>query len=73
MGHDGARGASAVREGGGYVIVQDERTSIVYGMPHAALVAAGADAIAPLERVAEAVASGLRARGAASPTVGQCA
>ncbi|MEP7380116.1 MAG: chemotaxis-specific protein-glutamate methyltransferase CheB, partial [Gemmatimonadota bacterium] len=63
MGHDGARGARAVREAGGYVVVQDESTSIVYGMPQAALAAAGADAIASLDRVAEAVARGLRARG----------
>lgn len=63
MGHDGALGARAVRERGGYLVVQDEDSSIVYGMPHAALVAAGADAIAPLGEIAGAVAHGLRARG----------
>jgi two-component system chemotaxis response regulator CheB len=73
MGHDGAHGACAVREGGGFVIVQDERTSIVYGMPQAALSAAGADAIAPLHRVAEVIAIGLRARGVATPMAGLCA
>lgn len=64
MGHDGALGARAVRGRGGFLIVQDEDTSIVYGMPHAALVAAGADMIAPLDGIARAVATGLCARGA---------
>lgn len=63
MGHDGAAGARAVRARGGYVVVQDEKTSIVYGMPQAALSVAGADAIAPLDRVAGAIADGLRLRG----------
>ncbi len=72
MGHDGALGARAVRERGGYLVVQDESTSIVYGMPQAALAAAGADAIAPLDRVAGAIHLGLRARGASVPLVAVC-
>jgi len=63
MGQDGAAGARAVRAHGGYVVVQDEKTSIVYGMPHAALALAGSHAIAPLEGVADAIADGLRLRG----------
>ncbi len=63
MGHDGAEGARAVRRGGGYLIVQDEKTSIVYGMPHAALDAAGADAVAPLHGIGTAIARALLARG----------
>lgn len=63
MGHDGAEGARVVRQGGGYVIVQDAQTSIVYGMPQAALAAAGADTIAPLHDIAAAIARGLLARG----------
>lgn len=63
MGQDGARGARVVREGGGFLVVQDERTSIVYGMPQQALALAGADVVAPLDDVANAIAIGLRARG----------
>ena len=63
MGQDGARGARAVREAGGFVVVQDERTSIVFGMPQAALVSAGADIVAPLGDIAVAIAAGLHARG----------
>lgn len=63
MGHDGATGARRVREAGGYVVVQDEPTSIVFGMPYAALQAGGADETAPLSEVAAAITRALRARG----------
>ncbi len=36
MGRDGARGASLVEKAGGRVLVQDEETSVIYGMPRAA-------------------------------------
>jgi len=66
MGHDGADGARAVRTRGGMVVVQDEATSVVHGMPHAALVAAGAVTVAPLGAVAEAVLRHLAAQGCES-------
>jgi two-component system chemotaxis response regulator CheB len=36
MGHDGAQGLKQLHEAGGYTIVQDEATSIVFGMSKAA-------------------------------------
>jgi two-component system chemotaxis response regulator CheB len=56
MGRDGAAGLRAIREAGGAGIVQDAATSIIYGMPQAALAAAGADRIAALRDVAPAIA-----------------
>jgi two-component system chemotaxis response regulator CheB len=52
MGRDGAEGLRAIRDRGGYAVVQDRATSIVYGMPQAALTTAGADRTLPLEDIA---------------------
>lgn len=57
MGRDGAEGLRAVRDGGGYAIVQDRETSIVYGMPQAALATAGADRTLPLSMIAAEIVS----------------
>ena len=57
MGRDGAEGLRAVRDRGGYGVVQDRDTSIVYGMPHAALVTAGADRTLPLNDIAGEIAT----------------
>lgn len=55
MGMDGARGALLLRRSGGWVIAQDEQTSVVYGMPRAVAEMGLADEILPLDRIAEAV------------------
>jgi len=52
MGQDGLRGCEWIREAGGQVIVQDEKTSVVWGMPGFVARAGLADAVVPLEDVA---------------------
>lgn len=55
MGDDGMRGARAIHERGGRVLVQDEATSVVWGMPGAVANAGLASAILPLQAIAEAI------------------
>jgi two-component system chemotaxis response regulator CheB len=52
MGQDGLRGCELIREAGGQVVVQDEATSIVWGMPGFVARAGLADRILPLEQIA---------------------
>lgn len=52
MGSDGALGAKAIREAGGQVLVQDEATSVVWGMPGAVVAAGQAEQILPLGAIA---------------------
>jgi two-component system chemotaxis response regulator CheB len=52
MGSDGVLGAQAIREAGGEVIIQDEASSVVWGMPGLAHAAGQADAIYPLNQLA---------------------
>ena len=62
MGRDGAAGLRAIRDAGGHGIVQNRESSIVYGMPQAALTAAGADRIADIHDVAPTIVELLAAR-----------
>lgn len=55
MGSDGRIGAGRIRETGGAVVVQDQATSVVWGMPGAVASAGFADEVLPLDRVAETV------------------
>lgn len=55
MGDDGARGLQEMQEAGAVTIAQDEQTSVVWGMPGAAVKLGAADQVLPLDRVAGAV------------------
>lgn len=57
MGQDGHRGAEPILRAGGALLVQDEATSVVWGMPGAAVAAGLPCDIIPLPQLAEAIAS----------------
>lgn len=53
MGEDGAAGCVALCRANGYVIAQDETSSVVWGMPGAVVNRGGAHEVVPMERIAE--------------------
>jgi two-component system, chemotaxis family, protein-glutamate methylesterase/glutaminase len=52
MGQDGANAMGLIKAKGGYTIAQDKQTSIIFGMPDAAIKLGVVDEILPLERIA---------------------
>lgn len=55
MGDDGARGLLAMRQAGCRTLVQDEASSVVWGMPGAAHKLGAAEQVLPLSRIADAL------------------
>jgi len=55
MGGDAARGAKAIKSAGGYVVAQDEATSVIFGMPSEAIKAGAVDQVLPLGEIAGAI------------------
>ncbi|MDQ6690446.1 MAG: chemotaxis-specific protein-glutamate methyltransferase CheB [Gemmatimonadota bacterium] len=55
MGRDGADGLRRIRATGGAAVIQDKDSSIIYGMPQAAMAIAGADRVAPAREIARVV------------------
>ncbi len=53
MGKDGAVGVKRIKAVGGKNIAQDEKTSIIYGMPKAAYETGCVDEVLPLEKIPE--------------------
>ena len=56
MGRDGASGLSAVKSRGGSTIAQDEGTSVVFGMPRAAIDLGVVDKVLPLQVIPDELA-----------------
>jgi two-component system chemotaxis response regulator CheB len=52
MGIDGTKGSEAIKQRGGFLLAQDEHTSIVWGMPGSIVRAGLANEILPLNRIA---------------------
>ena len=55
MGCDGAVGISHIKQLGGITIAQDQKTSVIYGMPKAAAETGRIDFILPTERIADKI------------------
>lgn len=55
MGRDGARGLKAIRDKRGRTMIQDEATSVIFGMPRAAMEMGAAEEILPLGEIPEAI------------------
>jgi two-component system chemotaxis response regulator CheB len=51
MGSDGAEGLKSLRLCGGHTIAQDEQTSIIFGMPRAAIKLDAAEIVLPLDEI----------------------
>ncbi len=59
MGDDGAAGLLAMREAGAFTVAQDEATSVVFGMPSAAIECDAAEVVAALDDMADIVLTAL--------------
>ena len=53
MGHDGAKGLLEIRKKGAFTIGQDEKSSVVYGMPAVAFKTGAVEKQAPLDQIAD--------------------
>jgi two-component system, chemotaxis family, protein-glutamate methylesterase/glutaminase len=56
MGSDGVIGAQRIRQRGGEVIIQDEASSVVWGMPGLVQASGQADAVYPLNQLGQEIA-----------------
>lgn len=57
MGSDGSKGIVDIKKSNGYTISQDEKTSVVFGMPKAAIETNHIDKIVPLNNIAHEIMS----------------
>ncbi len=57
MGKDGTSGIKKIKEAGGFTIAQDEKTSVVFGMPKEAIKTGKIDNIIPIQEVGNFVVS----------------
>jgi two-component system, chemotaxis family, protein-glutamate methylesterase/glutaminase len=60
MGSDGTLGLHTLKEKGAYIIAQNERTCVVYGMPKAPIESGITDAVLPLEKIADEILKSLK-------------
>jgi two-component system chemotaxis response regulator CheB len=59
MGSDGARGLQAIKQAGGRCLAQDEASSVIYGMPRAAVALGVVDRSVSLQSMPQAIVDNL--------------
>ena len=59
MGDDGARGMREIKDRGGLTIAQNENTSVIYGMPKAAIELGAVHMVVPVGEIAARIMSSL--------------
>ena len=67
MGSDGARGAKAIKSAGGYVVAQDEATSVIFGMPAEAIKCGATDQVLGIDDIYAAIEKRVLALSRLSP------
>jgi len=65
MGNDGVAGMRAIRDAGGVTLAQDEKTSVIFGMPDLAIRSGCVDRVLPIEEMAAEIVRAAVERGAA--------
>ncbi len=55
MGHDGAFGMKTIKKRGGNTIAQDSSSSVIYGMPKAAVDLHAVDKLLPTEKIPQTI------------------
>jgi two-component system chemotaxis response regulator CheB len=55
MGHDGLQGSRCIYDGGGQILAQDEKTSVVWGMPRFVVEEGLPDEVLPLNRIGASI------------------
>jgi len=68
MGSDGARGSRAIKNAGGYVVAQDEATSVIFGMPAEAIKSGAVDQVLGLDDIYPSIETRVLGLSRLSPT-----
>jgi two-component system chemotaxis response regulator CheB len=68
MGSDGARGAKAIKNAGGYVVAQDEATSVIFGMPAEAIKSGAVDQVLGIDDIYSSIENRVLGLTRLSPT-----
>lgn len=71
MGADGNRGLEQMKHAGAWIIAQDEKTCVVYGMPKRPVETGIADVVAPLNRIPDEILKTLKKSGSGPDLTGK--